>query len=227
MLTANDDIRVLLVDDHAIVRAGYRALLAKQPRLKIVAEAADGEAAYQLFKQYAPDVVIIDLSLPGQSGLATIARIKQRDPSARLLAFSMHQNPSFAVQACRAGALGYVTKSSQPEILVQAVYDVHAGRQSLSPDMAQSLALQQLGGEQLALNSLTVRELEIFRLLAQGRGHDDIAQLLGISPKTVSNSHSLIKQKLGVANDVELAHLAVRLDVITGLGDTNNLAGKQ
>lgn len=214
MTCFNDDITLLLVDDHAIVRAGYRALLAKQPRLKIVDEAADGETGYQLFKQHAPDVVIIDLSLPGQSGLATIARIKQRDPSAKMLVFSMHQSPSFAVQASRAGALGYVTKSSAPDVLLKAIYDVHAGRTALSPDIAEGLALQQLGGERLLLDTLTVRELEIFRLLAQGRSHDDIAKLLGISPKTVSNSHSLIKQKLGVANDAGLAHVAIKLGVV-------------
>src|SRR5664280_2041034 len=107
-------IRILLVDDHAIVREGYRALLAKQPGLQVAAEAADGVQGYQRFKECSPDVVITDLSLPGISGLELISRIKQRDANAKILVFSMHKNPGFAVQASRAGALGYVTKSSPP-----------------------------------------------------------------------------------------------------------------
>lgn len=209
------DISILLVDDHAIVREGYRALLAKQPRLHIVAEAADGETAYQLYKQHQPDVVIMDITLPGQSGLETVARIKQRNGLAKILVFSMHQNPSFAIQATRAGALGYITKSSTPEVLIRAVYDVYAGRTSLSPDIAQLLALQQLGGERMALDTLTVREFEILRLLAEGQSNDNIASLLNISRKTVSNCHYQIKQKLGVANDFELTHLAIRMNIIT------------
>lgn len=208
------DITILLVDDHAIVREGYRALLAKQPRLRVVAEAEDGDMAYQRYKQHAPAVVIMDITLPGQSGLETIARIRQRDIQAKMLVFSMHQNPSIALQATRAGALGYVTKSSAPDVLVRAVYDVYAGRPFLSTDIAQLLALQQLGGGRAALDGLTVREFEILRLLAEGQSTDDIANLLNISRKTVSNCHYLIKQKLGVANDFELAHLAIRMKVI-------------
>ena len=119
-------IRILLVDDHAIVREGYLSLLAKQPGLQVVAEAADGDQAYQRFKECSPDVVITDLSLPGISGLELISRIKQRDASAKILVFSMHQNPGFAVQASRAGALGYVTKSSPPEVLLRAIHEVYS-----------------------------------------------------------------------------------------------------
>ncbi len=207
-------ISILLVDDHAIVREGYRALLAKQPGLRVVAEAADAVQAYERFKECSPDVVITDLSLPGSSGLDLISRIKQRCVEAKILVFSMHQNPSFAVQASRAGALGYVTKSSAPEVLLRAIGEVHAGRHTLSADIAQALALEKLGGDRMALETLTVREFEILRLLVEARSIDDIAQTLNISPKTVCNSHYLIKRKLGVTSDIELTRLAIRLNVI-------------
>jgi two-component system invasion response regulator UvrY len=207
-------INILLVDDHAIVREGYRALLAKQTDLQVVAEAADGIQAYQRFKECNPDVVVTDLSLPGISGLELISRIKQRCPEAKILVFSMHQNPSFAVQANRAGALGYVTKSSSPEVLLRAIREVHAGRHTLSPDIAQALALEKLGNDRMALETLTVREFEILRLLVEARTPEDIAKILNISPKTVCNCHYLIKRKLGVANDIELTRLAIRLNVV-------------
>ncbi len=207
-------INILLVDDHAIVREGYRALLARQPGLAVVAEAGDGAQAYQLFKQYQPDVVITDISLPGSSGLELIARIKQRSADARILVFSMHQNPGFAAQAIRAGALGYVTKSSPPEDLLRAIQEVYARRYTLSADIAQALALEKLGSNRIALETLTVREFEILRLLVDGISNDDIANILNISPKTVCNCHYLIKRKLGVNTDIELTRLAIKLNVL-------------
>ena len=213
-MTAATKISILLVDDHAIVREGYRVLLAKQSGLQMVAEAADGVQAYQQFKEYNPDVVITDLSLPGIGGLELISRIKQRNPEAKILVFSMHQNPSFALQASRAGALGYVTKSSPPEVLLRAIQEVQAGRHTLSADIAQALALEKLGSDRIVLETLTVREFEILRLLVEARTTEDIAQTLNISPKTVCNCHYLIKSKLGVASDIELTRLAIRLKVI-------------
>ncbi|MGR9088589.1 MAG: response regulator [Gammaproteobacteria bacterium] len=209
------DIGILLVDDHAIVREGYRALLCRQAGLHVVAEAGDSARAYQLFKQLRPDLVICDISLPGSSGLELIVRIKQRRSDARILVFSMHQNPGFAVQSIRAGALGYVSKSSPPEELLRAIRDVCAGRHALSNDIAQGLALAKLGGERAALENLTVREFEILRLLVEGLRVNDIARLLNISPKTVCNSHYLIKRKLGVASDIELTRLAIKLNVLS------------
>jgi len=207
-------ISILLVDDHAIVREGYRALLAKQPGLQVVAEAGDAAEAYRLFKEFQPDLVITDISLPGSSGLELIARIKQRRADVKVLVFSMHQNPGFAAQAMRAGALGYVTKSSPPEDLLRAIHEVYAGRHTLSADIAQALALEKLGSERIALETLTVREFEILRLLVDGRNNDEIAQVLNISPKTVGNCHYLIKRKLGVVSDIELTRLAIKLNVL-------------
>ncbi|WP_139559666.1 response regulator [Methylotetracoccus oryzae] len=207
-------IGILLVDDHAIVREGYRALFARQPGLRVLAEAGDGATAYQLFKDQHPDVVITDISLPGSSGLELISRIKQRAPKARILVFSMHQNPGIVLTAIRAGALGYVTKSSPPEVLLRAISDVQAGRHALSADIAQALAIEQLRGEQLALDALTVREFEILMLLLDGKGAGTIASTLNISPKTVCNCHYLIKRKLGVGSDIELVRLAIKLNVM-------------
>jgi len=207
-------IGILLVDDHAIVREGYRALFARQPGLRVLAEAGDGATAYQLFKDQHPDVVITDISLPGSSGLELISRIKQRAPKARILVFSMHQNPGIALTAIRAGALGYVTKSSPPEALLRAISDVQAGRHALSADIAQALAIEQLRGEQLALDALTVREFEILMMLLDGKGAEIIAAALNISPKTVCNCHYLIKRKLGVGSDIELVRLAIKLNVM-------------
>ena len=210
----NGKISILLVDDHAIVREGYRALLKKQPDLEVVAEAVDGNEAYQYYKLHSPDVIIMDLSLPGQSGIETIARIKHRNPWVKILVFTMHQNPRFAALALKAGALGYVTKSSPPEVLLSAIYEVNSGRRTLSPDIAQALALEKTGHETAALETLTSREFEILRLLAEGKSKEEIAQTLNISPKTVANCHYLIKNKIGVDSDIELVHWAIKMDVI-------------
>lgn len=220
---ADTRIRILLVDDHAIVREGYRSLLEKQPGMQVVAEAADGASAYARFQETSPDVVIMDLSMPNQGGLEAIARICLRRPGARILVFSMHQNPMFAVKATQAGAKGYVTKSSSPDILIRAVRDVYGGRHALSPDIAQALALSKLGGEHEALAELSVREFEILRMLVEAHSTDAIAQALHISPKTVANSHYQIKKKLGVATDIELMRLAVRMNVVNLLELANQV----
>jgi two-component system, NarL family, invasion response regulator UvrY len=208
------DIKILIVDDHAIVREGYRSLLEKQPGMRVVGEASNGAIAYTRFQETAPDVVIMDLSMPEQGGLEAIVRICQRDPAARILVFSMHENPAFAVQATRAGAKGYITKGSEPETLIRAVHDVYRGKHVLSPDIAQALALTKLGGEGEVLAKLTVREFEILRMLVEARSTEDIAQELRISPKTVSNSHYHIKKKLGAASDIELVRIALRTNII-------------
>jgi len=207
-------ITIMLVDDHAIVREGYRSLLQKQDNLEVIAEACDGNQAYSQYKQHQPDIVVMDISLPGQSGLKAIERIRQYDAKARILVFSMHQNPSFALQATRAGALGYITKSSNPEDLIRAIAEVANNKHTLSADIAQALAMEKLGQEQSALDELTVREFEILRLLVDAKSSQAIAELLNISPKTVSNSHYIIKKKLGVSSDIELTRLAIKMNLV-------------
>lgn len=206
---------ILLVDDHAVVREGYRSMLQKQPGLRVVAEAADGAEAYRLFKEVRPDLVIMDLTMPGVGGIEGIRRIRQWDRSARILVFTMHENAGFAVQAIRAGARGYVTKSSPPETLVRAVMDVLAGRVAISPDIDHELALSRLAGERAAADVLSAREFEVMQMLLAERTTDEIASALHLSPKTVANLHSLIKDKLGVASDIELVRLALRQGLLT------------
>ncbi|WP_315752749.1 MULTISPECIES: response regulator transcription factor [unclassified Bradyrhizobium] len=206
---------ILLVDDHAVVREGYRSMLQKQPGLRVVAEAADGAEAYRLFKEVRPDLVIMDLTMPGVGGIEGIRRIRQWDRSARILVFTMHENAGFAVQAIRAGARGYVTKSSPPETLVRAVMDVLAGHIAISPDIDHELALSRLAGERAAADVLSAREFEVMQMLLAERTTDEIASALHLSPKTVANLHSLIKDKLGVASDIELVRLALRQGLLT------------
>ncbi|UFZ04041.1 response regulator transcription factor [Bradyrhizobium ontarionense] len=206
---------IMLVDDHAVVREGYRSMLQKQPGLRVVAEASDGADAYRLFKEVRPDLVIMDLSMPGVGGIEAIRRIRQWDRSARILVFTMHENAGFAVQAIRAGARGYVTKSSPPETLVRAVMDVLGGAIAISPDIDHELALSRLSGETAAADVLTAREFEVMQMLLAERTTEEIATALHLSPKTVANLHSLIKDKLGVATDIELVRLALRQGLLT------------
>ena len=192
-------IQILLVDDHAIVRKGYRSLLQKQPNLTVIADARDAAEAYQNYKTFEPDVVIMDISMPGQSGLEAISRIRQYDGQARILVFSMHQNPS---------------KSSDPTLLIHGIYQVYENKLSLSPDVAQALAVEKLGQDKARLDDLTVREFEILRLLLEANNNQQIADILNISPKTVSNSHYIIKRKLDVNSDIELTRLAIRMKLL-------------
>jgi len=176
-------IKILLVDDHAIVREGYRGLISKQSDLQLIAETDNGNQAYELFKECNPDVIVTDISLPTISGLELITRIKQRANQAKILVFSMHQNSNFALQATRAGALGYVTKSSSPEMLLQGIREVYAGRYFLSPDIAQVLALEKIDNERIALESLTTREFEILRLLVEAKKYRRNCQNFKYQPK--------------------------------------------
>ncbi|HZR72159.1 response regulator transcription factor [Bradyrhizobium sp.] len=209
---------IMLVDDHSVVREGYRSVLGKQPGLRVVAEAADGVEAYRLLKEVRPDLVIMDLVMPGIGGIETIRRIRQWDRNARILVFTMHQNAAFAVQAIRAGAKGYVTKTSPPETLIRAVMDVLADRIAISPDIDHELALSRLGDlgdETNAADVLTPREFEVLQMLLAEKTSEEIAETLHLSPKTVANLHSLIKDKLGVGSDIELVRLALRQGILT------------
>jgi two-component system, NarL family, invasion response regulator UvrY len=213
MTETSAPVRVLLVDDHEVVRAGYRTLL-QESGVEVVGEAADGAIACQQYLTLAPDVVIMDLSLPGAGGLEAIRRILARDPEARILVFSIHDDVAFVEQALRAGARGYITKASAAEILVEAVGEVASGRTYLDRQLAQVLALRNTHGQVGALSCLSVREFEIFCLLAEGIAVAAVAKRLSLSQKTVGNYATQIKRKLNVQNTSELVHLAIRHGVL-------------
>ena len=207
-------IRIMLADDHAIVRSGLRRLLENYPNFEIVAEAEDGESAYQRFGEHLPDVAVIDLSMPGMGGLEAIRRIMARHPTARTLVLSMHENAAFATQSIKAGARGYLAKSSLAEDLVLALTEVASGRIYISQEIAKKIALQNLVGDDDPMHQLSAREFEVFRLLAEGNDSEQIADLLKLSQKTVANYQTTIKQKLGVSTPIELVRLAMRHGLI-------------
>lgn len=208
-------IDILLVDDHPVVREGYRRLLERQPGFRVAAEADDAAAAYKAYKQARPDVVVMDLSLPGASGVEAVRHIRQWDRMARILVFSMHQGATFAMKALEAGALGYVTKSSAPSELVRAVSEVARGRRALSEDVARELAMEKLDGPRAALDELGPRETEILRLVASGMTTERIADLLSLSAKTVQNYHYAIKSKVGARTDAQLVWLALGAGLVS------------
>jgi two-component system invasion response regulator UvrY len=200
---------VLLVDDHAVVREGYRRLLERTPDIAVVAEAGSGDEAYRAFVEHAPAVVVMDINLPGVGGIETARRMLARESQARILMFSMHEDVVFPSRALQTGARGYVTKSSAPEVLVEAVRLVAAGKLYISHDMAQELAVQMLPGHETPLQALSAREFEIFRLLVGGHSVAEIAKLLSLSYKTVANHQSSIRQKLDVTNTAQVVRLAM------------------
>jgi DNA-binding NarL/FixJ family response regulator len=207
-------IRLLLVDDHAVVREGYRRLLESQSDLSIVGESATAREAFDQYRLLAPDVLVLDLGLPDMGGVELIRRLVQRDASARILVFTMHREPIFATQSLRAGALGYVTKSSPPDVMLGAIYQVAARRQVISPDIAPDLAIALLNQSGEPFEELSPREFEILRLLLDGCSSEDIGNRLSITAKTVQNCHYQIKAKLGVRTDIELTRAALKLGLI-------------
>ena len=212
----NRKITVMLVDDHAVVRAGYRLLLSQSSQIEIVREAERGEEACQFYAECQPDVVVMDLSMPGMGGLAAIRRIRARDPEASILAFSIHDETVYAERALEAGASGYIMKSCAPEILVEAVLAVARNERYIEREIAQRLALKKVSGLDASANlqTLSAREFDVFCLLAQGRTPREIALELRLSYKTASNYSTLIKSKLGVNTTAEMARLALQQGIV-------------
>ncbi|MGY4307602.1 two-component system invasion response regulator UvrY [Bradyrhizobium sp. USDA 4369] len=208
-------ISILLVDDHPVVRQGYRRVLESQAGFRVIAEADSAAAAYAAFKAHAPDVVVLDISMKGASGLEAIRNIRARDNRACILVFSMHGEAPLVKAAFAAGASGFVTKSSEPSALVRAIRMVISGERALSDDVAHVLAADSLDPVQTVLDRLGEREIEILRQLASGLTTDQIATNLHLSVKTVQNYHYLVKAKTGLQTDAQL----VRLAVTSGLTD--------
>lgn len=207
-------VSILLVDDHPIVREGYRRLLERQPGFRVVGEADDASTAYEAYRRTSPDVAIMDLSLPGVGGLEAIRHIRQWDKRARILVFTMHSGSAFVLKAFEAGAMGYVTKSSEASALVKAITTVAKGGQALSDDVAREIAAERLGGGSSFVQDLGPRETEILRLVASGKTTEEISALLNLSAKTVQNYHYQIKSKIGARTDAHLVWLAIGAGLI-------------
>jgi len=207
-------VTIVLVDDHAVVRAGVKRLLEQEPLFEVIAEAESGEKGYQLFGALEPDVMVIDLSMPGMGGLEAIRRIMKRHEKAKILVLSMHEDLSFANQALKLGAKGYLIKNTLGDDLVKAIETISRGEVFLSDEIAKKIAVSSIQGDQDPIHDLSAREFEIFRLLAEGFEVDAIATTLNISSKTVSNYQTMIKQKLNINTPIELIRYAIKAGVI-------------
>ena len=200
-------MKILLVDDHGVVREGVRRLLSVHFD-PVVLEAGDVESALEVYNREAPDLVLLDLNLEGLGGLEFLRRVLLADPAAKVLIFSMHSEPAYAVRAMRAGARGYVSKSAPVDELIAAVRKIADGGHYVDRDVASRIATGQTNGED-PLKQLTIREVEILRLLGQGKSLTAISEALGIAYKTVANICSQMKVKLGVERTADLIRLAV------------------
>ena len=201
-------LRVLIVDDHPIIVSGCRALLEGEANIEIV-EAQDGESGFAAFFNLEPDVTVIDINLPGYSGLELLRRIIEREPEARLAIFSMNDDPTVAARAIEAGAKGYIAKNDDPALFAGAIKTVASGGRYLHPDMARRIAFLRADPNLDAVSSLSPREREILRLLAAGRTMAEIADLLNVSYKTIANNCTQLKQKLGARSSMDLMRIAM------------------
>jgi len=212
----SNKISVLLVDDHAVVRTGYKTYLSLSERIGEIYEADRGESACQIYARQLPNIVVMDLSMPGLGGYESIRRLLNRHPQCRILVFSIHNELVYVTRAIKAGARGYITKSNAPETLVSAVCTIAAGGTYVDPDLAQQLAVNMAvdHDEEAMVKSLSPREFDIFCLLANGQTPREAAEKLCLSYKTVCNNSTTIKDKLGVKTMSELTLLASRQGIV-------------
>ena len=212
-------LKVMLVDDHAVVRTGFKLLLQACNDIEVVAEADSGEAACQMYEAVAPDVVVMDIAMAGMGGIEAIKRLLAKNSRARILALSAHEDTSHPKRALQAGALGYLSKRSAPEVLIDAIRLIAQGQRYLDAQIAQRMAMQDLTGKQGPMEKLSAREFEVFMQLARGQSVAQISGTLALSSSTVGTHLYNIKQKLRLVNQAEMALLAVRhglIDVAAG-----------
>jgi two-component system invasion response regulator UvrY len=216
-----DHIKVILVDDHAVVRAGFRMLLSTEDAIEVIAEAERGEQACQLYLEKQPDVMVLDLSMPGIGGLETIRRICSRDSHAKILVFSVHDERVYVDRAMHAGAKGYITKHAHPEILIAAIHKIAEGGVYIESGLTGSEDTLANDNQEISetdyktiIESLSAREFDVFLLLAKGLTAHKIAEELCLGYKTVANYGTQIRTKLKVSSVAELAHIAIVLGVM-------------
>lgn len=212
-------LKVMLVDDHAVVRTGFKLLLQACNDIEVVAEADSGEAACQMYESVVPDVVVMDIAMAGMGGIEAIKRLLAKNSRARILALSAHEDTSHPKRALQAGALGYLSKRSAPEVLIDAIRLIAQGQRYLDAQIAQRMAVQDITGKQGPMEKLSAREFEVFMQLAHGQSVAQISVALALSSSTVGTHLYNIKQKLRLVNQAEMALLAVRhglIDVAAG-----------
>ncbi|MDH7943823.1 response regulator transcription factor [Pseudohongiella sp. SYSU M77423] len=207
-------ISVMLVDDHAVVRMGFKLLLQGSDDIEVLGEAQSGEDALKQLHTLAPDVLIMDISMPGMGGLEAIGRVLAKNPQQRILVLSAHEDIMHARRVLKAGASGYVTKRSAADVLMQAVRAVHKGQVYLEPEIAQAMAVEQVSGSKNPLDALSEKEFKVFLELAKGRSVQEIADAMSLSPRTIGTHLYNIKQKLNASNSAELAIIAIRAGLI-------------
>ncbi len=209
-------IHVLLADDHHIVRAGLSRMVAEAEDIDVVAEASDGMTALKAVRETRPDVAVIDISMPGMDGLEVVARIRAECPDVPVLILTMHEEEQYVVRAIEAGAMGYVTKQSAPEQLVEAIRRIHSGSRYLTEEVSELLALRLARGVdgKSLLDSLSTRELQVLRRLAKGHTNREIASAYNISIKTVDTYRFRLLKKLNLRNNAELSRFAIQNHLI-------------
>lgn len=207
-------IKVMLVDDHAVVRMGFRLLLQGSDDIDVIGEAQSGEDAIKQFQALAPDVLIMDISMPGIGGLEAIGRVLAKHPQQKILVLSAHEDVMHARRVIKAGAAGYVTKRSAADVLMQAIRTVYKGQIYLEPEIAQAMAVEQVSGSKNPLDALSEKEFKVFIELAKGKSVQEIAEVMSLSPRTIGTHLYNIKQKLDATNSAELAIIAIRAGLI-------------
>ena len=204
-----EKIKIILFDDHAVVRAGFRMLLATSEAIEVISEASRGEEAIGQYLNLKPDVVVMDLSMPGLGGLETIHRIVQRDGNAKILVFSVYHQRVYVNRALNAGAKGYITKNSAPEILIEAIVTIMQGQNYIEQGLIKiTNSIKSQSDYQVIIHKFSPREFDVFRMLAQGMSVQKIADELCLGYKTIANYATQIRKKLQVDTLIDLAHIA-------------------
>ena len=207
-------IKILLVDDHAVVRMGFKMLIEAEDDITVIGEAESGEGAIKLFQELKPDIIVMDITMPGIGGIEAIDRIMAKDKNTKILVLSAHEDSVHPKRVLNAGAMGYLTKRSAAEELIKAIKSIHQGKRYLEPNIAQQMAITQLSGETNPVEILSDREFEVFIALAKGKSTNEIADTLCLSPRTVGTHLYNIKQKLNANNSAEIALIAIRCGLI-------------